>query len=154
MRIPPPDSFGKTTTISVLAVSASDQDHETLERILPQPEWSIQRAATVSSAMAQLRKQPGISLILCERDLWPGTWHDMLLELRHMSAPPLLIVASRFADEQLWAEALNLGAYDVLAKPFDTNEVSRSLRLAWARWKSERNRSALECQEVRFVSGM
>ena len=31
---------------------------------------------------------------------------------------PLVIVASHLADDQLWAEALNLGAHDVLAKPF------------------------------------
>jgi hypothetical protein len=29
--------------------------------------------------------------------------------------PPVLIVTSRLADEYLWAEALNPGAYDVLA---------------------------------------
>jgi CheY-like chemotaxis protein len=40
--------------------------------------------------------------------------------------PPMLIVTSRLADDYLWAEALNLGAYDVLAKPFDASEVSSS----------------------------
>jgi len=34
-------------------------------------------------------------------------------------------VTSRLADERLWAEALNLGAYDVLAKPFDSTEAMR-----------------------------
>jgi hypothetical protein len=47
------------------------------------------------------------------------------------SGPPLLIVPYRLADEYLWAEALNLGAFDVLAKSFDGNEVDRTLGLAW-----------------------
>jgi len=38
------------------------------------------------------------------------------------------------ADEQLWAEALNLGAWDVLAKPFVRSEVIRSVKLAWDHW--------------------
>jgi len=55
----------------------------------------------------------------------------VLAETLNLSDPPLLIVASRLADEYLWAEALNLGAYDVLAKPFDADEVVRVLRSAW-----------------------
>jgi hypothetical protein len=30
--------------------------------------------------------------------------------------------------------ALNMGVYDVLAKPFDEGEVTRVLHLAWSRW--------------------
>jgi DNA-binding response OmpR family regulator len=40
-----------------------------------------------------------------------------------LTDPPLLIVSSRLADEHLWAEALNLGVFDVLAKPFQSEEV-------------------------------
>ena len=47
-----------------------------------------------------------------------------------MPAPPLLIVISQLADEHLWAEALNLGVYDVLAKPLDDIEIVRVLSLA------------------------
>jgi len=55
----------------------------------------------------------------------------VLAETLKLPDPPLLIVASRLADEYLWAEALNPGAYDVLAKPFDAEEVIRVLRSAW-----------------------
>ena len=47
---------------------------------------------------------------------------------------PSLIVTSRLADERLWAEALNLGAYDVLAKPFDSTEAMRVVGAAWRAW--------------------
>ena len=43
-------------------------------------------------------------------------------------------MTSRAADERLWAEALNLGAYDVLAKPFDRTEVMRVVSMAWMHW--------------------
>jgi hypothetical protein len=43
-----------------------------------------------------------------------------------------MIVMSRLADAHLWAEALNLGAYDVLVKKaLDRTEVTRVLSLAW-----------------------
>jgi DNA-binding response OmpR family regulator len=65
----------------------------------------------------------------------------MLAHAGGMNDPPLLIVTSRLADDRLWTEALNLGAYDVIAKPFDRKEVDRVLNLAWARWS--RSNSAL-----------
>jgi DNA-binding response OmpR family regulator len=37
----------------------------------------------------------------------------------------LLIVVSRLANESLWAEVLNLGGFDVLALPFDREELER-----------------------------
>jgi len=53
-----------------------------------------------------------------------------------------LIVTSRLADECLWAEALNIGAYDVLAKPFDRNEVRRSESLACLHWNDKQHKDA------------
>ena len=49
--------------------------------------------------------------------------------------PPLLIVTSRLADERLWAEALNLGAWDVLAKPFAAEETIRIVSVARQHWR-------------------
>jgi hypothetical protein len=34
----------------------------------------------------------------------------------------------------LWAEALNLGAYDVVPKPFDSHELSLIISFAWLHW--------------------
>jgi DNA-binding response OmpR family regulator len=81
-----------------------------------------------------LLQQHEIAVVLCERDLPSGTWIDLLESLRSLPDPPSLIVASRLADERLWAEALNLGAWDVLAKPFDRREVFRSVKSAWQHW--------------------
>jgi len=40
-------------------------------------------------------------------------------------------VVSRLADERLWAEALNPGAYDMLLTPFEAEEVFRVI--GWRR---------------------
>jgi hypothetical protein len=47
-----------------------------------------------------------------------------------------VIVVSRAGDERLWAEALNLGAHDLLLNPFTEVELGWSLdsvRLEWER---------------------
>ena len=58
------------------------------------------------------------------------SWRELLSQLGESGQPPCVIIASRLADEHLWAEALNLGAYDVLAKPFVAAEVTRVLSSA------------------------
>ena len=73
-------------------------------------------------------------VVVCERDLSDGSWKDVLEIAESLPCPPPVIVTSRLADDYLWAEVLNLGGYDVLAKPLDAQELSRTLNLAWDRW--------------------
>lgn len=128
----------------MLAVMPSAEDHGTLDMMLPAPKWSLHKARTLPSAAKQLRGRRLIGVVLCERDLLPGSWKEMLDYIVRMGNPPLLIVASRLADEQLWAEALNLGAYDVLAEPFDATEVTRILSLAWLRWRNQNHNAGIQ----------
>jgi DNA-binding response OmpR family regulator len=86
--------------------------------------------------------------------LSPGSWIDMLDQIALLPDPPFLIVTSRLADERFWAEALNRGAYDVLAKPFDRTEVVRVVSLAWLHWKVRHEHPAEVPQAWKAASGM
>jgi len=57
------------------------------------------------------------------------------------------VVTSRLADETLWAEALNLGAFDVLAGSANQKEVFHTLSSAWRSWKErqQQGRAAARC---------
>jgi FixJ family two-component response regulator len=44
------------------------------------------------------------------------------------------------ADERMWCEVLNEGAWDCLAKPFHEKEVFLTVSSAWRNWKEERDR--------------
>jgi DNA-binding response OmpR family regulator len=74
-----------------------------------------------------------VPVIVCERDLPDGTWKDILGDTAEFPNPPALVVTSRLADDYLWAEVLNLGGYDLLAKPFSESEVKRVLAAALRR---------------------
>ena len=80
-------------------------------------------------------------VVICETELPDASWQDVLAGLSRMPEPPVLVVSSRLADERLWGEVLNLGGYDVLAKPFDATEVFRVVSLAWLSWKNKFGRS-------------
>lgn len=120
--------------ITILSISPCAEDHAALVQILRPHKWTIHSASTLLVATSLLCSHP-ISLVVCERDLWPHSWKDLLQETEALPIGPFLIVTSCYADDHLWAEALNLGAYDVLPKPFDAAEVSRTLSTAVLHWQ-------------------
>lgn len=134
-RKPPGIETGREI-VKVLSVSPMQDDHDTLERFLCRSKWIIHKAFTLVSGVALLREKRA-ALVVCERDLLPGSWKEVLEQITLLPKPPYLIVTSLLADEYLWAEALNLGAYDVLPKPFDSAEVVRAFSSAWLHWNRQ-----------------
>jgi len=122
--------------VTVLSLSPHEIDHLSLQAIIGHSKWKLFIASDLPSALSVLHVHE-ISVLLCERDLRSGTWIDVLENIKFLPNSPSLIVASRLADDRLWAEALNLGAWDVLAKPFDHIGVIRSVKSAWQRWHDQ-----------------
>ncbi len=125
-------------TVTALSVSRSAADHVSIESIFNDSGWTLHKAGSLESALSILRSRR-IGVVLCEGDSTPNMWKDILELLPLLRTAPPLIVTSRLADDRLWAEALNLGAYDVLAKPFDSRELTRTVHLAWLHWDRSRD---------------
>jgi two-component system response regulator PilR (NtrC family) len=121
------------THVRVLAVSPRESDASALTHILGHSAWTLLTAPDLASAR-QLLTQHNVHVVLCDTELPDGTWQDMLNAIADSSDAPQLIVTARHADERLWAEVLNLGAWDVLVKPFHPKEVYRTIHLAWRHW--------------------
>jgi len=130
--------------MTLLSLSPSGEDHLALAAFFPPPQWTLLTADRLPPAVSSFQ-QDEIAVIVCERDLPQASWVDVLNQVQRWANPPSLIVTSRLADEYLWAEALNLGAWDVLAKPFARAEVVRSVESAWGHrrhWRPARADSA------------
>lgn len=108
--------------MKVLAVLDSAASQSTLEIAVLRAGWSMIRANNYETARTILSTDPP-EVIICEQTLADGSWQDLLEYEGVRAGSTLLIVTSRLADEALWAEALNLGAHDVLAQPFDEREL-------------------------------
>lgn len=122
-----------TENITLLLLSPHDDDVTALRNVFHHPGWRVERRHSLSEGLTELGKVP---VVLTERDLPDGSWKDVLEVLTSEQKGGALIVISRYADELLWAEVLNLGGYDVLQKPFETNEVLRVVSMAWRQGKS------------------
>src|SRR5262249_50731273 len=147
------DTIGDST---VMYVSPNDADGVLLQHIFNgfgwKPAYTLIARSTLDSAVSVLQEMP-IAIVICEVDLMPGTWQEMLECISRLPDPPLLIVTSRLADERLWAEALNLGAYDLLARPFDPTEVRRIVDLAWSHWQDRNVLHYVRTEERKMATG-
>lgn len=119
--------------LAILAVGLREEDHCVLRQVLSRSGWALASAATIAGAMRFLERNFA-PVILCESNLPDGSWRDVLEAATIGGRPPNVIVTARLADDRLWAEVLNLGGYDVLAKPFDGCELFRALSSAWRNW--------------------
>ncbi|MGA3075565.1 MAG: response regulator [Bryobacteraceae bacterium] len=120
--------------VQVLLISPFDEDHQHLRDILKHSNWQQHDARSQSESFDFLRENV-TPVVICESELPDGNWQDVLAQLGRMRHPPLLVVTSRLADDRLWSEALNMGAYNVLAKPLNMKEVFHVVGLAWLSWK-------------------
>jgi DNA-binding response OmpR family regulator len=125
--LPPPEK------VSILVISPDPEDQTALRRILHHSNWSISHCGSAADALEQVPSAVP-AVILCERDLPDGNWKTVLAACENRPDSPLLLVTSKTADENLWAEVLNLGGYDVLMKPFELGEVTRVIGMAWRQW--------------------
>jgi DNA-binding NtrC family response regulator len=112
---------------SLLYISPLGEDHDALRALCP---WKLWSASHLRQAKNLLRRNQ-IPVVICERDLLPGSWRELLEVTMTMPHKPLVIVTSRLADERLWAEVINEGGWDVLAKPFDCTELIRVIESAF-----------------------
>jgi DNA-binding response OmpR family regulator len=125
--------------VSILAVSPADEDNVLLEHVFSHSNWKFDRVRTCHEALEYLTRTE-VAVIICAADLPDGDWKDLLDKLKGNLVPPRVIVESQIADDRLWAEVLDSGGYDVLAKPFEQREVIRVVSLAWRQWKHESER--------------
>lgn len=132
---------GPDRIVTVLSIGRGDENHDDLGAIFSHTNWILHRADTRLEALLRLH-QALIPVVVCETKLADGTWRDVFDDLGALADPPLLLVAARQADNALWAEVLNVGGYDVLSRPFDPDEVIRTVSLAWLHWKQATRRHA------------
>ncbi len=122
--------LGPMQQIRILSVSSTEDDHAAIFHILDELPFVVTSARSCREAASVLTHDQ-FGIILCESDLPDGNWIEILNQISGVREKPLLIVTSRLADESLWAEVLNLGGYDLLAKPFSRQEVRHVLTSAW-----------------------
>lgn len=132
---------------TIVAVFPAREDRTSLINIFSRSTWKLQFTGTLRETQTALGLFPG-AVISGVRLSDGHSWTDLLREMQKMECPPPLIVGDRLADERLWAEVLNLGGYDFLAKPFNAKEVLHVVSTACRRTEHVREMARLRNQAM------
>ena len=125
---------GRERISILLALSDRKEQTEFLGAMSPTG-WRVETARSFEEAVAVLQ-QSNVSVIVTQHKPAAGfSWLDLLEAAWRFDPAPRVIVTERLADESIWAEVLNLGAFDLLMQPFEPEEVFRVVTFAWRSWK-------------------
>lgn len=136
----------RSGAVHILCVEPARGECQILETMLrgTVPEvWRVWGSPSIASAESIVRTRE-VPVVFCDSRPASGTWQELLRVLNQLPEPPLLVVTSRLADERLWAEVLNLGAHDVLAKPYEKTEVSWVVSAGLRCWHRRRERMPMQ----------
>lgn len=128
-----------TKVVTVLLISPDAGDHILMRHVFDHSNWALYQCRSVEEGLEFLREQT-FAVVIIEERLVGGDWRDALRAFDSTARPPKLIVTSYGADSALWAEVINLGGYDVLAKPWNDRELYLAVSQAWLAWKHEAGR--------------
>jgi DNA-binding NtrC family response regulator len=109
---------------AVLLVSSLAARRAALHDIFAGAGWRVAEAPSVAGTRSAFASA-WMGVIVCDYPLADGTWREVLRAAQVLSPFSEVLVTSRLADERTWAEVLNLGAFDMLAQPFEATEVVR-----------------------------
>jgi DNA-binding NtrC family response regulator len=119
-----PGKGGASASASTLLITASTSEQIFVAAALGSLRCTVCFADSRAEAFAILGATP-ISLVIVDGDAQAFSWREFLKQgpLAGKSSRPLVIVLSRFADDRMHAEIVNLGAYDLLPRPLMTDDL-------------------------------
>ena len=126
-------SRARTSPVVTVLIVLGSETSAVLD-LLRHSNWDVQTAPCFEDAVARLQSSTPAVIVAPYRSNGSLGWVDLLELLTKRRPAPRLVVTDRHADDSVWAEALSLGAYDVLAQPLDSGEVFRVLTAAWQAW--------------------
>jgi DNA-binding NtrC family response regulator len=130
--------------VSVLLVSPRARAGP-MRSVFSHTRWPVVRVDNPAEGIELLRQQEFAVVVYECLHPTDGEWRSVLDSFRTLGpgrVPSRLIVTSENPESRLWADVLAEGGYDVLARPYRVEEVTRVVSLAWLHWKSERDQQA------------
>jgi putative two-component system response regulator len=131
---------------TVLVVDDDPQVGDLVSIVLQRHGYRCEVTQTLTEARVLLRSN-GINVCICDLDLGPGaSGLDLAAEVQALNSPVALVMMSGYDDTSLAEEALRIGAYDYLVKPFRNSELVITVANAFHRRQLEQEAAALRSE--------
>lgn len=93
------------------------------------------RAVTIKECATHLAAG-SVSVILADREFPDGTWRELVNLAVSTSPGSCVVVLDRGADESLWLDILDAGAFDLLQSPVEPLSLRRTIESAELQWRA------------------
>lgn len=118
---------GAVVTTIVLALIPEASEFAALGASLRDTGVELNREDDVSGAVSRHSDSPA-HLVICDADDVP--WEEALEAFRHSENMPPVVFLTRAVDRRMWLDMLQAGAYDVVAKPYESQDLHWVVRSA------------------------
>jgi two-component system response regulator PilR (NtrC family) len=137
------DSANDIDAPSILVVDDELGMREILEIMLQRCGYRVELASSGRKALEILATKR-FDLLLCDIRLGDLTGLDVLKFVKEKDPATVVIMISAYASTETAVEAMNLGAYDYVPKPFNLEELRETLRKALDLKTLEREKQRLD----------
>ena len=135
----------------ILIIDDDDALRESLQLVLSAEGYDVVGAEDGATALEITEKTP-FELILCDLRMPGIDGMELLPQLVRRHPETTVIMMSAYGTDELALEAMNQGAYDYLAKPFQPSEALFTLRKAQERESLRRANTLLKREVDRAVA--
>ena len=124
---------------------------ENLQRILGEEHYDTKVAQSGEAALESLRRDH-VDLVLLDLNLPDMHGLDILKHIKGVDPDLLVIVITGYASVESAVEALKMGAYDYIKKPFKADVIKLIVRLALETQSLKREVNSLRKQQEGFLA--
>lgn len=116
--------------IPALLVHQNSQTLTALKSALERQGMRVVPAESYAQAQRLLRGLNPAPLVFTDIDLPDGTWADVLALAEKAAQPVNVIVVARVVDTRFYVRAIETGAFDFIAPPFNAADLDYVVRSA------------------------
>ena len=119
-----------TERIKALLVHQNSETLATLKGALERQGMHVIQAESRAHAKRLLGGLNPVPLVFTDTQLPDGTWADILAVAEKAAQPVNVIVVARIVNTRFYVEAIETGAFDFLAPPFNATDLAYVVRTA------------------------
>jgi DNA-binding response OmpR family regulator len=116
-----------TEGVRVLVVEDDPDTREMLAYYFSQQGYVVSEARTGKEALALIEREKDVELVLLDLFIPDIGGMEVLREINQLAEPPSVILLTGLADKEIAQDALRLGAFDYILKPYSLSQVESSV---------------------------
>jgi signal transduction histidine kinase/FixJ family two-component response regulator len=140
-------------SLLILVVDDEIDTRDGCERILSRMGYRVRTAGGGDEALEVVRTQP-VSIVLLDLKMPGADGMNILEQIRELNASILVIVITGYATVELAIEAMKLGAYDFIPKPFEPDQLRIVVRRAHEKIRLTNEAIELDLERQRTLADL